>query len=87
MKIIRKALTAIRGLFTGFIQRNAGIVRGTTIAAVSRPYLVTERPGNSPLMPFERPRVVQVVRDGPKIGRNEPCTCGSGQKFKKCHGA
>jgi len=26
-------------------------------------------------------------RSGPKIGRNDPCPCGSGQKFKKCHGA
>ncbi len=25
-----------------------------------------------------------VVRQGPKIGRNEPCPCGSGKKFKKC---
>ena len=25
-------------------------------------------------------------RSGPKIGRNEPCPCGSGLKFKKCHG-
>src|SRR5262249_21932037 len=23
----------------------------------------------------------------PKIGRNDPCPCGSGKKFKKCHGA
>ena len=29
----------------------------------------------------------QVVRGGPKIGRNEPCPCGSGKKFKKCCGA
>jgi preprotein translocase subunit SecA len=28
-----------------------------------------------------------VRRDEPKIGRNEPCWCGSGKKFKKCHGA
>lgn len=28
-----------------------------------------------------------VVRDQPKIGRNDPCTCGSGRKYKKCHGA
>jgi hypothetical protein len=28
-----------------------------------------------------------VVREQPKVGRNEPCPCGSGQKFKKCHGA
>jgi hypothetical protein len=24
-------------------------------------------------------------REGPKIGRNDPCPCGSGQKFKRCH--
>jgi len=29
----------------------------------------------------------QVVRDTPKVGRNEPCPCGSGRKFKQCHGA
>jgi preprotein translocase subunit SecA len=28
-----------------------------------------------------------VVREGPKIGRNEPCPCGSGKKYKHCHGA
>ena len=28
-----------------------------------------------------------VVRGGPKIGRNDPCSCGSGKKFKKCCGA
>lgn len=27
-----------------------------------------------------------VRRDGPKIGRNDPCVCGSGKKFKKCCG-
>ena len=26
------------------------------------------------------------VRDKPKIGRNEPCPCGSGKKYKQCHG-
>ncbi len=43
----------------------------------------------------ERPRpartggddvIKQVVRDEPKIGRNDPCPCGSGKKYKKCHG-
>jgi len=29
---------------------------------------------------------VPVVRGGPKVGRNEPCPCGSGKKFKNCHG-
>ena len=28
-----------------------------------------------------------LIRDGPKIGRNDPCPCDSGKKFKKCCGA
>ncbi len=36
----------------------------------------------------QQARLVQPQqRTGPKIGRNDPCPCGSGQKFKKCHGA
>jgi preprotein translocase subunit SecA len=31
--------------------------------------------------------VKQVKRDVPKVGRNDPCPCGSGKKYKKCHGA
>ena len=34
-----------------------------------------------------RYKVDNVKRDQPKVGRNEPCPCGSGRKFKKCHGA
>jgi preprotein translocase subunit SecA len=26
------------------------------------------------------------MREGPKVGRNEPCPCGSGKKYKQCHG-
>jgi preprotein translocase subunit SecA len=29
---------------------------------------------------------VQQIRVGPKTGRNEPCPCGSGKKYKNCHG-
>jgi preprotein translocase subunit SecA len=28
----------------------------------------------------------EPVRVGPKVGRNDPCPCGSGKKFKACHG-
>jgi preprotein translocase subunit SecA len=31
--------------------------------------------------------VKQVRREEPKTGRNDPCWCGSGKKYKKCHGA
>ena len=27
-----------------------------------------------------------ITRDEPKLGRNDPCHCGSGKKFKQCHG-
>ena len=30
---------------------------------------------------------VTIRRETPKVGRNEPCPCGSGKKFKACHGA
>ncbi|MGA2856639.1 MAG: preprotein translocase subunit SecA [Candidatus Sulfotelmatobacter sp.] len=31
--------------------------------------------------------VQQVIRSQQKVGRNDPCPCGSGKKYKKCHGA
>jgi uncharacterized protein len=30
--------------------------------------------------------VAPVRREAPKVGRNDPCPCGSGKKFKQCHG-
>jgi hypothetical protein len=31
-------------------------------------------------------RGVELRRDMPKVGRNDPCPCGSGKKYKACHG-
>ncbi len=38
---------------------------------------------------YDEPPVVQqrVLSDDQQVGRNDPCWCGSGKKFKKCHGA
>lgn len=36
--------------------------------------------------PQGEPRVKQVVLEQPKVGRNDPCPCGSGKKYKKCCG-
>jgi len=33
-----------------------------------------------------RQPMTPVVNNGPKIGRNDPCPCGSGKKYKNCHG-
>ncbi|HZL11416.1 MAG TPA: preprotein translocase subunit SecA [Prolixibacteraceae bacterium] len=50
----------------------------------------SELPGSSssqnrPDAPSE-PKHIQPVRVEKKVGRNEPCPCGSGKKFKSCHG-
>ncbi|MDO5761057.1 MAG: preprotein translocase subunit SecA [Bacteroidales bacterium] len=34
----------------------------------------------------ERQPLSPIVNDAPKIGRNDPCPCGSGKKYKNCHG-
>ena len=38
-------------------------------------------------LPRRKSAVATVQRDTPKVGRNDPCPCGSGKKFKKCCGA
>ncbi|MEZ4906410.1 MAG: SEC-C metal-binding domain-containing protein [Saprospiraceae bacterium] len=34
----------------------------------------------------QRPQIETVRRTAPKVGRNDPCPCGSGKKYKHCHG-
>ena len=36
--------------------------------------------------PQEAQKIETVRREGAKVGRNDPCPCGSGKKYKKCHG-
>ena len=36
--------------------------------------------------PHDLQKVETIRRDGAKVGRNDPCPCGSGKKYKKCHG-
>ena len=42
--------------------------------------------GNQQQQPREAPKKLEPVRVGPKVGRNDPCPCGSGKKYKQCHG-
>ena len=41
---------------------------------------------NSPRTGGDDAKVRTIRRDAPKVGRNDPCPCGSGKKYKKCHG-
>ncbi len=43
---------------------------------------VTGKPGE----PTDGAKLEPVRREKPKVGRNDPCPCGSGKKYKKCHG-
>jgi len=43
--------------------------------------------GVGPSRPAEGSRRAPLVAQEPKVGRNDPCPCGSGKKYKKCHGA
>jgi preprotein translocase subunit SecA len=54
-------------------------VGGTTSAAGAGTATAVAGDGNG-----SRP---SPARSGPKVGRNDPCWCGSGRKYKKCHGA
>ena len=45
---------------------------------------VIETPGTAEEAAAAKPQTVQ--RQTPKVGRNDPCPCGSGKKSKKCHG-
>ncbi len=47
--------------------------------------MVSDRQPQAAVQVAERP--VQVKRVQPKVGRNDPCPCGSGKKYKKCCGA
>jgi preprotein translocase subunit SecA len=55
------------------------------------PTVVRARPAPRAGLAFTPPQEAEdtrtpYVRDGRKVGRNEPCPCGSGKKFKQCHG-
>jgi preprotein translocase subunit SecA len=80
-------------LFEGLMER----IKDETLVTLSRIRLMKEKPKEEEL-PRKRARVMQfshgggpekvetVRREGKKVGRNDPCPCGSGKKYKKCCG-
>ncbi|MEO8020157.1 MAG: preprotein translocase subunit SecA [Pseudomonadota bacterium] len=68
----------------------ASLAQLSSAAEQEQPQLAPPHPSNQgarqapsqvPQQPAQRP-----VRAAPKVGRNQPCPCGSGKKFKNCHG-
>ena len=74
----------VEKLFTVQVARQEDVQRmeARRAAPARRPITMSHGdPAQQPAQPS------QVRRDEPKVGRNDPCPCGSGKKFKKCHGA
>ena len=46
----------------------------------------TQRQRAAATAPQGEQKVKQIKLEQPKVGRNEPCSCGSGKKYKKCCG-
>ncbi|MBL9214302.1 MAG: preprotein translocase subunit SecA [Opitutaceae bacterium] len=62
----------------------------TALAAAAGQAPAAAAPGREDRAPAEaeiKLPAVTVRRETPKVGRNDPCPCGSGKKFKNCHGA
>ena len=90
MVLDRIDTTTIRSLF------NLQVVAEESPEEIRRRRLAARRRGS---MQFTGPnqgaaaageeagKIKTVVRSEPKVGRNDPCPCGSGKKYKKCHGA
>jgi preprotein translocase subunit SecA len=64
-------------------QRAMQMRHGGEVATAEEEQAPARRPA---ARPQPRVQVQPVRREGPKIGRNDACPCGSGLKFKKCHG-
>jgi preprotein translocase subunit SecA len=64
----------------------------TALTAATQTTVTTSGPGEAPAPAanaedeIKLPSVT-IRRETPKVGRNDPCPCGSGKKFKNCHGA
>jgi preprotein translocase subunit SecA len=71
------------------INRSIGTIQSAShnsMGAFSGSPAAAPSPAASPLAKASRPENATVVRTHPKIGRNDPCPCGSGKKYKQCHG-
>jgi len=67
------------------MQEAAGAALAGGPAAAPDPAAPSQVAGNGSGSSENPATVVKADRD--KIGRNDPCWCGSGKKYKKCHGA
>ena len=63
-----------------------GTARAAATATMPSPGPASSRQGPVPARTGGDDVIKTVRREEPKVGRNDPCPCGSGKKYKKCHG-
>ncbi|MFA4818164.1 MAG: SEC-C metal-binding domain-containing protein, partial [Parcubacteria group bacterium] len=68
----------------GLVQQFAGRSLADRAVSFSAPAKEMSRGGGGPLLTLAKDKAKNEL--GEKIGRNDPCPCGSGLKYKKCHG-
>lgn len=83
---VAESLTDLRPLFDHDVERGCALLRELRISLRVRLDAATDAAG-LPRVPPARLRTHAPMRTGPKVGRNAPCPCGSGKKYKKCCGA
>ena len=76
------SLNAVRGRAPSSRRRGASAPSPATSDAPE----AAPAEGEQPAEPASTEGMQTVRRSGPKIGRNDPCPCGSGKKYKVCHG-
>ncbi len=82
--------TTIRSLFNlqVVVEESAEEIQRRRLAARRRGSMQFTGPNQGAAAAGEEAgKIKTVVRSQPKVGRNDPCPCGSGKKYKKCHGA
>jgi preprotein translocase subunit SecA len=72
-------------LEAGTRTRNVWNVSQTSHDEVGQ-FAMAERQRAAAQAPQGEQKVKQIKLEQPKVGRNDPCPCGSGKKYKKCHG-
>jgi hypothetical protein len=74
---VRSEVPQVCGEFLGYLQAEGRLSGGRVLGAFARAL-------TGKYSEMASGKVKPIVRPGSKIGRNDPCPCGSGKKYKKC---
>ena len=82
------SVSAIQQFLSSIPQQEIHRIFGQFGTEPQQQEVASEEEKNENVLPKRKiPKGVTIQREAPKIGRNDPCTCGSGKKYKKCCGS